>query len=119
MAGYVIHVAPGLSARAYRRAVELGPAEMGSRRDSPDLLRTARFSNVEQVEVTETLRSTCSALLDSRERHAVALRVAEGEDEFEDEQRKKRGLLEGISAGFCVARFWWERSYPRGAELPV
>jgi hypothetical protein len=95
----MIHAAPGLSSRDYRRAVELGPSEVGDRQDPVPLHETARFSEVERIDVTETFLSTCSSFLEVRERYEDELRLAEGNDEFEEQQEKKRGLVEGITTG--------------------
>jgi len=59
----------------------------------------ARFSEVEQIDVTDTFLSTCSSLIRVRERCESELRLAEGDVEFEEQQEKKRGLVEGITTG--------------------
>ena len=99
IAGHVIHATPGLSSRDYRRAIELGPSEVADPRDPVPLHETARFLEVERVDVTDTLLSTCSSLIQARERYEDELRLAEGDDEFEEQQEKKRGLVEGITSG--------------------
>ena len=99
IAGHVIHATPGLSSRDYRRAVELGPSEVGDHQDPVPLHEAAQFSEVEDVDVTDTFLSTCSSFLHVRERYADELRLAEGNDEYEEEQEKKRGLVEGITSG--------------------
>ena len=99
MAGYVIHAAPGLSAAQYRRAVALGPGHVASRRGPAELLEAARFSEIEQVDVTDTFLETCTAFLRARERYADELRSWEGNDEFERDITRKRRLVEGITAG--------------------
>jgi len=99
IAGHVIHAAPGLSSRAYRRAVELGPSEVGDRQDPVTLHEAARFSEVDNVDVTDTFLSTCSSFIQVRERYEDELRLAEGDDEYKEQQEKKRGLVEGITTG--------------------
>ena len=63
------------------------------------LHKTARFSEVEQIDVTDTFLSTCSSFIQVRERYEDELRLAQGNDEFEEQQETKRGLVEGITTG--------------------
>ena len=99
MAGYVIHTAPGLSAAQYRRAVALGPGHVASRRGPAELLEAARFSEIDQVDVTDTFLATCTAFLRARERYADELRSWEGDDEFEQATARNQRLVEAITAG--------------------
>ena len=99
MAYYVIHVTPDLSPRDYRRAAKFGPTEVGSRRDSVTLLKTAGFVDVVQIDVTEEFLRTCRALQDVRRRYSAQLRLEEGEAVSEEEQAKRSRYMEGIEAG--------------------
>ena len=99
IAGYVIHVAPGLSLRDYDRAVELGPSEVGANDGPARLHEAAGFVEVQQIDVTPAFLETTAALIAARERHERALRLAEGDEEYEAEQTKKRGLVEGTTTG--------------------
>lgn len=99
IAGPVIHAAPGLSPREYRRAVELGPSEVGDRLDPAGQHEKARFRDIELVDVTDTLLRTCSSLIRVRGRHEDELRRAEGDDEFEEQQASSKDLVRGITAG--------------------
>ena len=96
IAYYTIHVTPGLSPRAYRNAVRLGPTEVGSSRDASTMLAAAGFVDVAQVAVTKAFLKICRAIRSARSRHADRLRVEEGEVAFEEEQDKKRRFIEGI-----------------------
>ncbi len=77
----------------------LGPSEVGDRQDPVTLHEAARFSEVDNVDVTDTFLSTCSSFIQVRERYEDELRLAEGDDEYEEQQEKKRGLVEGITTG--------------------
>ncbi len=99
IAGYVIYVAPGLSSRDYDRAVELGPSEVGATDGPARLHEAAGFVEVQQIDVTPAFLETTAALIAARERHEGALRLAEGDEEYEAEQTKKRGLVEGTTTG--------------------
>jgi hypothetical protein len=99
IAGYVIHVAPGLSRRYYERAVDLGPSEVGAREDPARLHELTGFAEVRQVDTTDQWLDTTSSFIRARERHEEGLRIAEGDEAYEEEQAKKRGLVEGMTAG--------------------
>lgn len=99
IAGYVIHVAPGLAPRDYERALELGPSEIGAREDPGRLHELAGFSGIEQIDTTDQWLATTSSFMKARERHEKGLRLAEGDAAYEAEQAKKRGLVEGMTTG--------------------
>jgi hypothetical protein len=99
VAGYVIYVAPGLSPRDYDRAVELGPSEVGAREDPGRLHELAGFAGIRQEDTTDQWLATTSSFIRARERHEKGLRLAEGDEGYEEEQAKKRGLVEGMTAG--------------------
>jgi hypothetical protein len=90
MAGYVIHTPDGLSQRDQRRASELGPSEVAAEASPGGLAEATGFSLILQEDVT---------LLRARGELEDALRIAEGHEAFEEEQQKKRWMLEGIDAG--------------------
>lgn len=99
IAGYVIHVASGISSRDYARAVELGPSEVGAQEDPGPLHELADFVEVRQIDTTDQWLDTTSSFIEARERHESGLRLAEGDKAYEEEQAKKRGLVEGMRAG--------------------
>ena len=57
---------------------------------------------IRQEDVTPGFRATCQAILRARGEFADALRVAEGHEAFEEEQQKKRRMLDGIDAGLLL-----------------
>lgn len=99
IAGYVIHVAPGLAPRDYERALELGPGEIGAREDPGRLHELAGFAEVRQIDTTDQWLATTSSFIKARESHEKGLRLAEGNEAYEAEQAKKRGLVEGMTVG--------------------
>ena len=99
LAGYVIHVAPGLAMRDYERAVELGPSEIGAREDPGPLHKLAGFVEVRQIDTTDQWLATTSSFIKARERHEKGLRLTEGDQAYEEEQAKKRGLVGGMASG--------------------
>ncbi len=102
MAGYVIHTPKGLSATAQRRANELGPSATAAAASPDDLARSVGFSVILVEDVTPLFRTTCEAILRARGEVEDELRVAEGPHAFEEEQQKKRRMLEGIDEGLLL-----------------
>ena len=102
MAGYTIHIPPGLSTEGVKRAAELGPEEVGSSDTPAGLARAAGFEVVLEEDATSQFEAVCAALIRAREALEVELRAVEGDEVFEDELRRKRHMLEGIREGlFC------------------
>jgi hypothetical protein len=100
MGFFTIFIAPGLSERDYKRALSAGSAEVSSRgRDHRELLTTAGFETIEQIDLTPEFRETARAWLDARERYAEELAAAEGEERFEERQRDNRAQLAAIEDG--------------------
>jgi hypothetical protein len=83
IAGYVIHVAPGLSSKEYSRAADLGPSEVGAREEPARLHELAGFTGIKQLDTTDQWLATTSSFIKA----------------YEEEQTKKRGLVEGMTAG--------------------
>ena len=100
IAFYTIFIASGLSEAAYRRAARAGPSAVTSRRrEQGDLLRSAGFARVREIDVTgEFLRST-RAWYAARARYADQLSEAEGEALFSDRQRDYHLQARAIEAG--------------------
>lgn len=99
IAGYVIHTPPGLSEARSRRATECGPGQVVAEVPPGDLLRRAGFLVIADDDVTEDFRETCTAIHEARHELEDDLRAVEGDVGFEDENSKKRLMLEGISEG--------------------
>jgi hypothetical protein len=100
IAFYTIFIAPGLPEAAYRRAARAGPAAVTSRRrEQIDLLRSAGFGAVREIDATEAFLRTTRAWYEARDRHAAELAEAEGEDLFCERQRDYRLQARAIEAG--------------------
>lgn len=97
MAGYVIHTPSGLSPSDELRASELGPSEVNAEASPEELTRSAGFSLIAQDDVTAAFSATCEAIRRAREQSEAALRAAEGDEAYEEEQATKESMLQGIS----------------------
>ncbi len=100
LAFYTIFIPPDLSEAAYRRARELGPPAVASRRRAqPELLRSAGFARISETKLTSEFLRIARAWLEARERHAAELRQSEGESQFEQRQAEDRREAKAIDAG--------------------
>ena len=99
MACYSIHTTSSLSPNDYQRAITLGPSEVGSKLDLQSLAELSGFSEIIQIDVTDSFLLTCRSLIAARERRAAELRLEEGDGPFEEEQAKMRKVVEGVEAG--------------------
>ncbi len=100
MAFYTIFIPQGLSEADYRRAVSAGaPGITSGRREQPDLLRAAGFVPLEEADLTGEFLRVARAWLESRLRHAEALRKAEGSEDFETRLKDSRLGVGAIEAG--------------------
>lgn len=100
MAFFTIFVAPGLSRAAYRRALRDGPSFVSSRqRDHREMLSTAGFTEVEEVDLTKEFRETQRAWTECRDRYAEELIAAEGEAAFNERRSDGVAQLAAIETG--------------------
>ncbi len=65
-------------------------------------MRSVGFSVIRQEDVTAGFRTTCDAILRARTKLEDALRVEEGSEVYEEEQQKKRTMLEGVDEGLLL-----------------
>ena len=100
MAFYTIFIPSGLSDKDYRRAARTRSRVTSWRREHPELLDAAGFSNVEEIDVTDEYLRVTQAWLDARERHADKLAEVEGEVDFAGRIKENRAsvaaLLDGL-----------------------
>ena len=68
-------------------------------RQHPDLLRSAGFTGVREVDVTEDFLRATRAWSEARARYAGQLSQAEGEASFRERQRDYRLQARAIEAG--------------------
>ncbi|MQA88586.1 MAG: hypothetical protein GEV03_29250 [Streptosporangiales bacterium] len=94
-----IFEAPGLSAAARRRARAAGPRAVAMRSDHGRLLRSARFRDITELDVTPAFRATASAWLAESESHADELAALQPPGAFEQRLAERRALLAAIDAG--------------------
>ena len=100
IAFYTIFIAPGLSEAAYRRAARAGPSAVTSRRrEQVDLLRSAGFAAVREIDVTAAFLRATRAWHEARARYAGQLSQAEGEGSFRERQRDYHLQARAIEAG--------------------
>lgn len=109
IAGYVIHIAPGVTKAKARRAAELGPSDVMAPASFETLTQAVGLTVVFSEDVTAAFRTTCAALADARRTLEDELRLEEGDEFYEEERRKKDSMLQGIDEGilrrsFVVAR---------------
>jgi hypothetical protein len=91
MGFFTIFVADGLSERDYRRALKSGPNFASTRRrDHQDLLASAGFASVEEIDLTAEFLDTTRAWLNGRERYRDELIAAEEAAKFEERQNDSR-----------------------------
>ena len=102
MAGYVIHASAGLSAAGERRVAELVPMEVLADGSPLELAERAGFSIVTFDDVTDQFRTTSNAIVRARERHEAELRAVDGDEAYDDDQRRKAAVLTGIDEGLLV-----------------
>lgn len=100
MAFYTILIAPGLSGPAHRRAARAGPQAVGTRRrEHDDMLRSAGFARITELDVTDDFLRTTLAWYEGRECYAAELITALGEPAFRERQADSRAQLKAIRAG--------------------
>lgn len=100
MGFFTIFVAEGLSQRDYRRALSSGPTFVSSRgRDHRELLTSAKFRQIEEVDLTDEFLTTAKAWYEGRQTHEEELVAAEGGAAFEERQSDSRTQLEAIQSG--------------------
>lgn len=99
MAFTTIHVAPGLDARARRRAHAAGPRAVASRVSQAQLLRSAGFVDIDEVDVTAAYAVTAGAWLRESTANAETLAAIETPACFEERQSERRSMMAAIDDG--------------------
>ena len=100
MAFYTIHIPLGLSPADYRRAVRArSPGVASWRREQTDLLRTAGFVDIDEIDLTDEFLRISRAWLKARLRHADELRQAEGAETVAQRIRDGRTSIRAIEQG--------------------
>ena len=100
MGFFTIYVSEGLAPAAYDKALQSGPSYVSTRRrNHRDLLASAGFQRVDEVDLTAEFLATTRAWLDGRERLRDDLIEAEGAAAFDERQGDSRVQAEAIEAG--------------------
>lgn len=63
------------------------------------MLRTARFTDVRQEDLTEDFRRTAQAWFDVSARYASELAAEVGREAFEERQQRRRAMIAAVDAG--------------------
>jgi hypothetical protein len=94
-----IAIAEGLDRATRRRARRSGPRAVASRTDQQQLLRSAGYVDIEEVDVTALFIETMRGWVEQRDRHFDELARLEAPGEFEQRQRGHRVQLAATEAG--------------------
>lgn len=99
--GFLTIFAPdGLSERDYERALRSGPSFVSTRRkEHQELILSAGFERVTEVDLTDEFLVTNRAWRDGRERYRDELVASEGLASFEERQRDSEAQIAGIESG--------------------
>ena len=99
MAFCTIYIVEGLTPSQYRWARRSGsPGLASSGRAQTELLRSAGFDDIVELDLTEEFLRVARAWGEARRRHAEALKAAEGAD-FDVRMRDNRTRVRAIEAG--------------------
>jgi hypothetical protein len=99
MAFTTIAIAEDLEGAARRRARRSGPRAVASRAGQEQLLRSAGYVDVEEVDVTAAFIKTMSEWVEQRDCHFDELARLEAPGAFEQRQRGHRAQLAATQAG--------------------
>jgi hypothetical protein len=94
-----IFVTPGLAPAVHRRAQRSGPRAVASRADQVQLLASAGFVDVDEIDVTAEFATTARAWLTEWDAHADELAALESRSAFVERQRDRRRQLAAIEDG--------------------
>ena len=99
MALTTIYVTSGLDATGRRRARNSGPRAVWTRSTQADLLASAGFVDIDEVDITAQFESTARAWITESEAHADAFAALEAPGAFEERQQDRRRQLRAIEDG--------------------
>jgi hypothetical protein len=115
IAFYSIHVPAGLSDRDRRRGVRAGPPAVATSSTYPNLLRSARFVDLVEVDVTAAYLDTARAWLRHGQQYADELAALEPPDVFADKLTRRRTAIAAIEAGLLRRSLFLGTRPPRPA----
>ena len=93
-----IVVPDGLSKKAHRRAVRLGPRAVASTRPLIELVDAAGFVDVEMIDVTDDFSTTARGWVREWSEHEAEVRAVLG-DELDDRRSHHEEMISGIEQG--------------------
>lgn len=104
-----IHVAPGLSAAARRRAAREGPRAVAARRDHLNMLRNAGYVDAIEIDATATFLHTARAWLQESERLGDELAPLEPHGAFAERQAERRRMIAAMEDGLLLRSLYSAR----------
>jgi hypothetical protein len=99
IAYFTIFATPGLSKRAHRRAVRLGPRAVASRGEQGELLRRAGFDRVVETDATADFLETARRWVDHASALEDELRPTLGDALFDEQQTDRTEMITAIEEG--------------------
>jgi hypothetical protein len=99
MAFHVILVAPGLNDQDRARAASAGPPHATAAPSYPELLASAGFEEIDEVDLTDQYRVTAAAWLHESADAAAQLEEIFGIEEFRRGQQEREETLSAIERG--------------------
>ena len=99
MAFHVILITPGLSDVGTAGAVAAGPPYVSAPASYPDLLATAGFGEIEEIDLTDQYRATAVAWLHESARAKEELERIVGIEEFRSGQQEREEAVAAIESG--------------------
>jgi hypothetical protein len=94
-----IYMEPGLQGAARTRARKAGPRAVASRVSQQQLLRSAGYLDVDELDVTQAFVETTRAWITQRERHSEQLAALEAPGVFEERQHDHHSQLAATEDG--------------------
>jgi hypothetical protein len=99
IAYFTIFTTPGLSKRAHRRAVRVGPRAIASSREQPELLEAAGLVEVAATDVTTEFLATARRWVSYASKFEGDLRSTLGDTLFDEQQTDRRAMIAAIEEG--------------------
>jgi cyclopropane fatty-acyl-phospholipid synthase-like methyltransferase len=99
MAFFAIFVAPALTARDHRRALQCGPPALATPSTYRRLLDTAGFLAIDEVDVTDAYLDTARRWLCHQREFAAELAPLQPPGAFDQRLRRRRAAIAAIEAG--------------------
>lgn len=99
MAAAVIETGRGLRPDELDLAAELGPSQVRAPAELAEMTRACGFRAGRTIDVTDDFERVVGSLLQGLHDDEEALRVAEGDEEYEHEVARRSDMLDAIRRG--------------------